>query len=63
MDKTIYTKPPIIVRELAREIEIPPYLLIHDLMDMDLFAASNQSIKPEVATAPCKKYGITLVVT
>jgi hypothetical protein len=46
MNKTIYAKPPIIVRELAREIEIPPYLLIHDLMDMDLSQpvtrASNQ---------------------
>jgi hypothetical protein len=39
------------------------YLLIHDLMDMGLFAFSNQTIKPEVATALCKKYGSTLVLT
>jgi hypothetical protein len=62
MNKPIYAKPPIIVQELAERIGISPYLLIHDLMDMGHFAASNWSIKPEVASAVCKQHGFTLVI-
>jgi len=62
-NKIIHLKPPIIVRELAKLIEIQPFQLIHDLMDMNVFATSNQTIKPEVAAAICEKYGYTLVVT
>ena len=63
MSKTIYVQPPIIVQELAERIGISPYLLINDLMDMGHFAASNWSIKPEVAPAICKKYGFDLIIT
>jgi translation initiation factor IF-2 len=61
--KIIHLKPPIIVRELAKQIEIQPFQLIHDLMDMNVFAKRNQAITSEVASAICKKYGYTLVVT
>jgi translation initiation factor IF-2 len=63
MSKTIYVQPPIIVKELAERIGISPYLLIHDLMDMGLFAASNQTIEPEVASAICEKHGYKLIIT
>jgi translation initiation factor IF-2 len=46
-NKIIHLKPPIIVRELAKLIEIQPFQLIHDLMDMNVFATRNQTIKPE----------------
>ena len=61
--KIIHLKSPIIVRELAKQIEIQPFRLIHDLMDMNVFAKRNQTITPEVAAAICKKYGYTLVLT
>jgi hypothetical protein len=61
MKVTIYAKTPIIVG-LAEQFGISPYLLIHDLMDMGHFAASNWSIKPEVVTAICKQYGFDLVI-
>src|ERR1700738_2358469 len=60
--KTIHATPPIIVQELAEQIGIRTYLLIHDMVDMGLFAAPNQSIKPEVASAICEN-GRTLILT
>jgi hypothetical protein len=64
MSKNIYVQPPIIVQELAARIEIAPYLLLHDLMDMGhFFVVPNQSIQPEVASAICEKHGFTLVIT
>ena len=56
-DKTIHIKPPIIVRELAQQIGLKPFQLIHDLMDMNIFAAINHTIEPDVAAAICKKHG------
>jgi translation initiation factor IF-2 len=61
-NKIIHLKLPIIVRELAKQIGIQPFRLIHDLMDMNVFAKRNQTITPEVTAAICKKYGYTLVV-
>jgi translation initiation factor IF-2 len=61
-NRIIHLKPPIIVRELAKQIEFQPFQLIHDLMDMNVFATINQTITPEVAASICKKYGYTLVV-
>ena len=62
-NKIIHLKPPIIVRELAKQIEIQPFRLIHDLMDMNVVGKINQTITPEAAAAVCKKNGYTLVVT
>jgi translation initiation factor IF-2 len=61
--KIIHLKPPIIVRELAKRIEVQPFQLIHHLMDMNVFVNRNQTITPEVASAICKKYGYTLILT
>ena len=61
-DKTIHIKPPIIVRDLAQQIGLKPFQLIHDLMDMNIFAAINQTIEPDVAAAICKKHGYVFEV-
>jgi hypothetical protein len=53
-NKIIHLKSPIIVRELAKQIEIQLIQLIHDLMTMNVFATRNQTITPEVAAAICK---------
>jgi translation initiation factor IF-2 len=60
--KTIHIKPPIIVRELAQQIGIKPFQLIHDLMEMNIFAAINHTVEPDVATAVCKKHGFIFEV-
>ena len=41
-NKIIHLKPPIIVSELANQIEIQPFQLIHDLMDMNVFAKETR---------------------
>jgi len=61
-DKTVHIKPPIIVRELAQRIGIKPFQLISDLMEMNIFAAINHSIEPDVAAAICKKHGFVFEV-
>lgn len=62
MSKIIRLKPPIIVRELAEQIEITPFQLIYDLANMSVFVRVHQSIEPVVAAFICKKYGFTLAV-
>lgn len=55
----IHIKPPIIVKELAQRMDLKPFKLIQDLMEMDVFANLNQSIEPEVAAQICEKHGFT----
>jgi hypothetical protein len=62
MGKTIYVQPPVIVAELAERIGISRFPLIHDLVGMNVFVRSEQTIEPEVAAFICKQYGFTLVI-
>ncbi|MBX9578042.1 MAG: translation initiation factor IF-2 [Chthoniobacterales bacterium] len=55
--KVIHIKPPIMIKELAAQMEIKPFKVIHDLMEMNIFANINQSVEPEVATKLCERYG------
>ena len=61
-DKIIHIKPPIIVRELAQQIGVKPFHLIHDLMEMNIFAAINHTVDQETAVAICKKHGFVFEV-
>ncbi|HEY0792612.1 MAG TPA: translation initiation factor IF-2 [Chthoniobacterales bacterium] len=61
-DKIIQIKPPIIVRELAQQIGLKPFQLIHDLMEMNIFAAINHTIEQDIAAAICRKHGFTFEV-
>lgn len=58
-DKVIHIKPPIIVKDLATQLGLKPFQLISELMEMNIFAAINHSLDPEVAATLCKKYGYT----
>jgi hypothetical protein len=62
MSKTIYVQSPIIVKELAERLEISRFQLIYDLANMSVFVRVDQSIKPEVATFICEKYGFRLKI-
>lgn len=55
--KVIHIKPPIMIKELAAQMEVKPFKVIHDLMEMNIFANINQSVEPEVATKLCERYG------
>ncbi|MDA0813362.1 MAG: translation initiation factor IF-2, partial [Verrucomicrobia bacterium] len=48
---------PIIVKELAERMDLKPFKLIQDLMELDIFANPNQSIEPDVAEKLCEKHG------
>jgi translation initiation factor IF-2 len=61
-DKIVHIKPPIIVRELAQQIGLKPFQLIHDLMEMNIFAAINHTIEPDTAAAICRKHGFVFEV-
>ncbi|MGK0184344.1 MAG: translation initiation factor IF-2 [Verrucomicrobiales bacterium] len=55
--RLINIKPPIIVKELAERMDLKPFKLIQDLMELDIFANPNQSIEPDVAEQLCEKHG------
>ncbi|MBR90166.1 MAG: translation initiation factor IF-2 [Verrucomicrobiales bacterium] len=50
-------KPPIIVRELAEQINRKPFQLIADLMKLGVFANVNQAIDEQTASQLCAKNG------
>ena len=55
--KIIHIKPPIILKDLAERMEIKPFKIIQDLMELDVFASLDSSIEPEIATQICEKHG------
>jgi len=58
-DKIIHIKPPIIVKELANQMGLKPFVIISDLMEMNIFSAINQPVEPDVAAKVCAKHGFT----
>jgi translation initiation factor IF-2 len=54
--KVIHIKPPIQIKELAIQLEVPPFKIIKDLMGMQIFANINQSVEPEIAARLCEMY-------
>ena len=58
--KIIQVKPPIIVREFAKSIELKPFRLISELMDMGIFASMNQTIEEGVAVRIAERHGFEL---
>ena len=55
--KVIHIKPPIIVKDLAERIGLKPFMLIKDLIELDVFADTNKSIEPDIAAKVCEKHG------
>ncbi len=56
-EKIIHIKPPIIVKELANHLALKPFQLISELMEMNIFAAINHAIEPDIAAQICKRHG------
>jgi translation initiation factor IF-2 len=56
--RVIHIKPPIMIKELAAQMEVPAFKLIKDLMGMQIFANINQSVEPEIASKLCDMYGL-----
>lgn len=58
--KVLQVKPPIVVREFAQQMDIKPFRLISELMEMGIFASMNQTIEENIAQTIAKKHGYTL---
>jgi translation initiation factor IF-2 len=56
-EKIIHIKPPIVVKELAVQLGLKPFQLISELMEMNIYAAINHILDPEIASNLCKKHG------
>ena len=56
--KVIQMKPPIQVRDLASRLNLKPFQLIHELMEMNVFATLNQTLEEAVAKKICEKRGL-----
>ena len=52
-EKIIRLKPPIVVKDLALQLSLKPFQLIHELMEMNVFATLNQTIDEEIARQVC----------
>jgi translation initiation factor IF-2 len=59
--KIIQMKPPIQVRDLATRLNLKPFQLIHELMEMNVFATLNQNIEEAVAKKICEKRGFVFM--
>jgi len=53
----ISIKPPIIVSELAARMGLKPFVLLADLIKLQVFVAPNQAIEPDVAAKVCDLHG------
>lgn len=60
--QVLHCKPPIVVREFANLLDIKPFRLISELMDLGIFASMNQTIEEEIAVKIAKKHGFILEV-
>lgn len=60
--KVVIMKPPIVVKELAAKMGLKPFQLIHDLMELNIFATLTQTIDEETARKLCTKKGFTFEI-
>ena len=57
--KIISIKSLIVVKDLAERLGLKVFVVIKDLMEMDIFANMNTSLEPEQAARVCEKHGWT----
>jgi translation initiation factor IF-2 len=60
--RVITMKPPIIVKELAERLGLKPFQVVHQLMEMNVFATLNQKIEEEIAVRICEAKGFKFEV-
>ncbi len=54
--RTIHIKPPIVVRDLAEALNLKPFQIIKDLIDLNIFANITQTIDADTAAKICDKH-------
>jgi translation initiation factor IF-2 len=61
-DKVIVMKPPIVVKDLAVRMGLKPFQLVHQLMEMNVFATLTQAIEEDIARKLAINNGFTFGV-
>ena len=56
-EKLIHLKPPFTVKDLAAALNLKPFVLIKNLMDIGVFANQNQNLETDVASKICEIHG------
>jgi len=56
-DPELSMKPPILARDLATQLNLEPFRLIHELMEMNVFATLDQELEEAVVKKICDKHG------
>lgn len=52
---------PITVSELAYQLDVKPFHLISDLMEINIFATLNQTLEENVVRKMCQKHGFAML--
>lgn len=60
--KKLSMRAPVVVRELAAQLDIRPFRIISELMAMGIFASLNQDVKDEIAVRIADNHGVDLEV-
>jgi len=56
-EKLLHLKPPFSVKDLATAINVKPFVVIKDLMDLGIFANQNQNLEADIASKICEIHG------
>ncbi len=60
--RKLQIKPPIVVRDFATRMDMKPFKLISELMEMGIFASMNQTIDEETASKIAEVHGFELEI-
>lgn len=58
----LQVRPPVVVRDFAKLLDVKPFQLISELMERGIFASMNQVVELEIAAEVAKHHGYTLDV-
>ena len=55
--KTVYLLDPVVVRDLASVLQVKPFKVVADLMEMGLFKPPDETVDFETAAIVARKHG------
>jgi len=55
--KTVYLIDPVVVRDLASAIQVKPFKVVADLMELRIFKSPNETVDFETAAIVARKHG------
>jgi translation initiation factor IF-2 len=55
--KTVYLLEPVVVRDLASALQLKPFKVVADLMELGLFKPPNETVDFETAAIVARRHG------